>query len=111
MNDIMMPHLPDGFAEPWQAQIFAVTVALNEAGFFSWQEWADVFSTQLADSKQKLARGLDGSDDYFACWENALKLLIKSKDIVAETVWDDAMEKWRAAYMKTPHGQPVYFPE
>ncbi len=28
------------FAEPWHAQVFAVTVALNEAGRFAWSEWA-----------------------------------------------------------------------
>jgi hypothetical protein len=41
-----MPRLPrekDGpvFAEPWQAEAFALTVKLSEQGHFSWQGWAD----------------------------------------------------------------------
>ncbi len=110
MNDVTMPHLPDGFAEPWQAQIFAVTVALNEEGYFTWSEWADVFSSCLAAAKQGLARDLNGTDDYFSCWEEALKQIVKDKNIIPGTMWDDAMEKWRSAYLITPHGQPVHYP-
>ena len=29
------------FAEPWQAQAFAMTVALHDRGLFSWNEWAE----------------------------------------------------------------------
>ena len=35
------------FEQPWHAQLFATTVALNEAGRFSWVEWTDAFSTTL----------------------------------------------------------------
>ena len=40
-----LPRLPrdDGepvFAEPWQAQAFALAVKLSEQGHFSWKEWA-----------------------------------------------------------------------
>ena len=38
-----IPHDADGpvFREPWEAQAFALAVALHERGLFSWQEWAD----------------------------------------------------------------------
>jgi hypothetical protein len=29
------------FAEPWQAQAFALAVKLSEQGHFSWKEWAE----------------------------------------------------------------------
>ena len=32
------------FAEPWQAEAFAMTVALHERGLFSWGEWAAALS-------------------------------------------------------------------
>ena len=38
-----LPKDADGpvFAEPWEAQAFAMAVKLNEAGVFQWSEWAD----------------------------------------------------------------------
>src|SRR5271168_2026916 len=50
------PRLPrddDGpvFAEPWQAQAFALAVKLSELGHFTWIEWAEVLAQELkADS-------------------------------------------------------------
>jgi nitrile hydratase accessory protein len=35
------------FAEPWQAQAFAMTVKLNEQGLFTWSEWAEVFGAEI----------------------------------------------------------------
>ena len=29
------------FSEPWQAEAFALVVALHERGLFSWAEWAE----------------------------------------------------------------------
>ena len=44
-----MPRDADGpvFAEPWQAQAFALTVRLSQAGFFTWPEWADELAAVL----------------------------------------------------------------
>ena len=35
------------FEEPWHAQVFAITVALNEAGVFQWTDWANRFGATL----------------------------------------------------------------
>jgi len=40
-----LPRLPRDedepvFAEPWQAQAFALAVKLSEQGLFTWKEWA-----------------------------------------------------------------------
>ena len=32
------------FREPWEAQAFAMTVKLHEAGHFTWPEWAAVLA-------------------------------------------------------------------
>ena len=47
-----LPSLPrDGegpvFAEPWQAQAFAMTVKLHEAGWFAWGEWAACLAEEI----------------------------------------------------------------
>ena len=51
-----LPRLPlddDGpvFAEPWQAQAFALTVKLSETGHFTWKEWAAALASAALASK------------------------------------------------------------
>lgn len=49
------------FSEPWHAQVFAITVALNEAGHFEWSSWAARFGATL--KAHGLAKELDGGED------------------------------------------------
>src|SRR5207237_2404517 len=35
------------FAEPWQAEVFALAVKLSEQGHFTWKEWASTLSEEL----------------------------------------------------------------
>ena len=55
---------PSRFDEPWQAQLFALTVALNEAGHFGWPEWTQAFGATLR--RRGTERPQDGSADYYA---------------------------------------------
>lgn len=48
-----LPRIPrdeDGpvFAEPWQAQAFALAVKLSEDGYFTWKEWAAALAERKA---------------------------------------------------------------
>jgi nitrile hydratase accessory protein len=36
------------FAEPWEAKAFAIVVSLNQAGHFTWSEWVECFSREVA---------------------------------------------------------------
>lgn len=93
------------FEAPWHAELFALTVALNEAGHFSWAEWVTQFSGQL---KQDGLKGeLNGGDDYFNAWLTALEGLLSSKGIAEASVLTDLKQAWHDAYLATPHGQPV----
>ena len=52
MTAMLLPGMPQEggepvFAEPWQAQAFAMALALHERGLFSWPEWAEALSTQI----------------------------------------------------------------
>ena len=44
-----LPHDTGGpvFAEPWQAQAFALAVKLSEQGHFTWKEWAAALAEEL----------------------------------------------------------------
>ena len=54
-----LPRLPrdeEGpvFAEPWQAQAFALAVKLSELGHFTWNDWASALADEV---KAAAARG------------------------------------------------------
>ncbi len=52
------PEIPEpAFAEPWHAQVFAMTVHLNARGLLPWPEWAAAFGATL--KRHGLARDLD----------------------------------------------------
>src|ERR1700739_1032692 len=67
------------FAEPWQAQAFALALKLSEQGHFTWKEWA----TALAD-ELKAAADLGEPDDgshYYEHWLATLERLVAAKGL------------------------------
>src|SRR5262245_23728988 len=91
------------FAEPWQAQAFALTVTLHQAGSFTWSEWADALGAEI-----KRAGAADaGGARYYEFWLAALENLIAAKGLLSPQEIDVATNAWRQAYLRTPHGQPV----
>ena len=96
------------FREPWEAHAFALAVRLSEAGFFTWPEWAS-FLTQEIQAAQ--ARGdPDLGATYYHHWLSALERLCTLKDLVNGMDMQRRKEQWRAAYLNTPHGQPIELP-
>src|SRR5688500_6324899 len=102
-----LPHDEGGpvFAEPWQAQAFALAVKLSEQGHFTWKEWA----AALADELQAAARRGEPDDGsrYYEHWLAALESLVTAKGLADPTALLTRKEAWAAAYRNTPHGQPV----
>lgn len=99
------PHAVTRFDEPWHAQVFAMTVALSEAGRFSWAEWTEAFGATLA--RHGLSRDLDGSEDYYAAWLETLEGLLARLGLAEPERVEATRDAWEAAYLATPHGQPV----
>lgn len=107
------PSLPrdgDGpvFAEPWQAQAFALTVRLHEAGCFTWTEWANTLAGVLQEVRER------GEPDdglrYYDHWPMALERLVTAKHLLDAATVDRRKAAWVEAYRATPHGQPVVLP-
>ena len=93
------------FAEPWQAQAFALAVKLSEAGHFTWKEWADTLGAEL-----KRAEALGEPDDgrqYYRHWLAALERLAAEKGLADRASLLARKEAWAEAYRTTPHGKPV----
>ncbi len=93
------------FEQPWHAQLFALTVALNETGEFSWPDWAERFSGTLA--RHRLAGDLDGGDDYFLAWLETLEAFLAEAGTARPDLMREVRAAWEEAYLSTPHGEPV----
>ena len=105
-----LPRLPrdEGgpvFAEPWQAQAFALAVKLSEQGHFTWKEWA----AGLAEELQAAARRGEPDDGsrYYEHWLAALERLVTAKGLTDRAALVTRKEAWADAYRTTPHGTPV----
>jgi nitrile hydratase accessory protein len=59
------------FHKPWHAQIFALTVHLNEQGHFDWKDWSKVFSDALSSKGSKDL--IINDDDYYLIWLRTLE--------------------------------------
>ena len=105
-----MPRIPRDdqgpiFAEPWQAEAFALAVRLSAQGIFTWKEWAST----LADELQTAATQ-DEADDgtrYYHHWLAALERLVMRKGLCDAAALLARKEAWARAYQRTPHGKPV----
>jgi nitrile hydratase accessory protein len=93
------------FAEPWQAQAFAITLRLHERGVFEWDEWAGYLSQAIREAR---ADGdADLGDTYYRHWVAALERLLLDKGIAPPLALASLRQAWRTAAETTPHGQPV----
>ncbi len=107
MSDCLTHSAPEPvFAKPWHAQVFAVTVALNEAGRFDWPDWAARFSGTL--KRHGLDRALNGGDDYFHAWLETLEELLAENGAAEIAEVAALRDAWEDAYLTTPHGEPVH---
>jgi nitrile hydratase accessory protein len=102
-----MPRDKEGpvFAEPWQAQAFALAVKLSEQGYFTWKEWAAALAGELQAAADR-GEPDDGSR-YYEYWLAALERLVTSKNLADPTALLARKEAWADAYRHTPHGKPV----
>ena len=93
------------FAEPWQAQAFALAVRLSEQGHFTWKEWAAALGAEL---KAAAARGEpDDGTYYYHHWLAALERLVAEKGLASPAALHARKNAWAEANRATPHGQPV----
>lgn len=93
------------FAEPWEAQAFALAVKLSEQGCFTWKEWTDTLAAEL-----KAAAGRGEPDDgsrYYQHWLAALERLVTDKGLTDTAALLARKDAWAEAYRHTPHGKPV----
>jgi nitrile hydratase accessory protein len=93
------------FAEPWEAEAFALAVKLSEQGHFTWKEWTATLADEL---KAATDRGeIDDGSRYYHYWLTALEKLVTTKGLADQAALEKCREAWADAYRHTPHGKPV----
>lgn len=93
------------FRAPWEAQAFAMTLALYERGIFTWNEWARTLSEAIRDAQA--AGDPDHGDTYYAHWLVALERISAAKGCVSDSALAHRREEWDEAARRTPHGAPI----
>ena len=102
-----IPHDGHGpvFREPWEAQAFAMALALQQRGLFTWSEWAATLGDEI-----KRAQGAgdpDRGDTYYRHWLHALERLVAEKGVASRDTLHDYRHAWEHACDRTPHGKPI----
>ena len=105
-----LPEIPrdDGgpvFRAPWEAQAFALAVALHDKGVFAWAEFAAALGAEIA--RAEAAGDCRGAEAYYAHWLAALEGLVAGKGVVGRDALLARKEAWDRAARATPHGEPI----
>ena len=93
------------FAEPWQAQAFAMAVQLHAKGVFTWPQWAHALSQTIAQAGA--AGDPDDGSGYYQHWVDALEHLVLAHNLGTAEQIHRLEHAWEAAAVRTPHGQPI----
>jgi nitrile hydratase accessory protein len=93
------------FREPWEAQAFAMTLALHERGLFSWPEWAAMLGEEI--KRAQAAGDPDTGETYYRHWLNALERIVAAKGLADVTMLARYRHAWHHAADRTPHGTPI----
>lgn len=93
------------FAQPWQAQAFALVLKLHQEGCFEWQEWTQMLGAEISAAGKR--GDADLGDEYYLYWLTALERMVESKGLVSWQQLADRKHEWQHAVANTPHGQPI----
>jgi nitrile hydratase accessory protein len=105
LHAIPAPQSSRTFNEPWEAEAFAIAVALQRRGVFTWDEWAATLGRQI---KEAQAEGdPDTGNTYYHHWLAAIERIVQDKCIASQQTLARYREAWGKAADRTPHGQPI----
>lgn len=93
------------FREPWEAEAFAIAVALHERGLFTWSEWAATLAAEITQAQA--AGDPDTGETYYRHWLAALERLVTEKRISSTATLSRYRNAWDHAADRTPHGLPI----
>ena len=69
------------FEAPWQSRLFGLTMSLQRAGVFEWEEFRRLLIVEIGDWERS-ARSQDGWS-YYERWQAAFEKLLAAKGLCA----------------------------
>jgi len=93
------------FREPWEAQAFAMALALHERGVFTWPEWAEALGREI--KRAQTAGDPDTGETYYRHWLATLERLVAAKGVASLETLGRYRDAWDHAADRTPHGSPI----
>jgi nitrile hydratase accessory protein len=93
------------FREPWEAQAFAMALALQQRGLFTWSEWAAALGEEIKRAQR--AGDPDTGETYYRHWLATLERMITEKGVASEATLQRYRDAWDHAADRTPHGTPI----
>jgi nitrile hydratase accessory protein len=102
-----LPHDAEGpvFREPWEAEAFAIVVALHRRGLFGWAEWAAMLGEEIKAAQ--LSGDPDTGETYYRHWLAALERMVARKGIADGAALQRYHDAWQRAADRTAHGAPI----
>jgi nitrile hydratase accessory protein len=102
-----LPRNDDGpvFAAPWEAEAFALALALHERGVFTWTEWVATLGEEI--KKAQAAGDPDTGETYYHHWLAALERMVAEKGLTDPRTLAHTRDAWERACARTPHGTPI----
>ena len=102
-----VPHDADSpvFREPWEAQAFAMALALHAHGLFTWNEWAASLADEIR--RAQAAGDPDCGETYYQHWLATLEKLVAAKGVASSETLHRYRDAWDHAADRTPHGSPI----
>jgi len=70
------------FDAPWEAKVFSIIVKLSQQGCFTWAEWVDCFSKEVAAADAVEAAG-GQPKTYYEQWLAAAETLLVAKGMTS----------------------------
>jgi len=93
------------FREPWEAQAFAMTLALFDKGLFAWPEWAAMLGETIKAARA--AGDPDTGATYYHHWLATLERMVTEKAVASRANLHTYRDAWAHAAARTPHGAPI----
>ena len=93
------------FREPWEAQAFAMALALHQRGVFTWPQGAATLGEEI--KRAQAAGDPDTGVTYYRHGLAALERLAAEKGLADAASLVRYRDAWDRAADRTPHGQPI----
>ena len=101
MTATCRPDDPGPFAEPWEAQVFALVVALQERGLFTGEDWARALGRTIRPEGKP-----EAAADY-GRWLATLETLLAERGVTDSASVQARSDAFLRAAAATPHGEPI----